>query len=57
MELAQIIFLGYVNEKPEFRGEQESFLALLFYTYSDWHCLPPYLPNSFPDSCFAYAYC
>lgn len=27
MELAQIVFLGHVNEKLKFRGEQESFLT------------------------------
>lgn len=30
MELAQIVFLGHVNENFKFRGEQESFLTLSF---------------------------
>lgn len=30
MELAQIVFLGHVNENFKFRGEQKSFLTLLF---------------------------
>lgn len=47
MELVQVVFLGHVKEKLRFRGEQESFLPLLFKMDSHWHCLPAYLRNSF----------